>query len=92
MYADAAVSIAETVKLRAHLTGTVTSLVSSASWFCVLLSDGHSCANPWVCSSSLPERAGLYSCAQGDNLNLTLCGYIKEEVGSAWFFGLNHRQ
>lgn len=42
--AGAAVSIAETVKLRARLMGAVTSLVSSASRVCVLPSSGHSCA------------------------------------------------
>lgn len=32
---------------------------------------------PQLCSKSLPDRAGLYSCARWNNLNLILSGYMQ---------------
>lgn len=39
---------------------------------------------PQLCCRSLTDRAGLYSCAPGSNLNLTLWGYTqgKSQLGS----------
>lgn len=94
-YAGVSISIAETVKLRVCLDGTCfISCLISIMVFCapVLwpLLCKHTESHSFAAGRSLPDRAGLYSCAPGNNLNLTLWGYTPGKA--PWFFGQNHKQ